>query len=102
MNKLKLYIIILLSWALAVGGCDRALPNPPDPTIKSFVACFINGAQVFAGEIIGPAKLVNLSIVTFYSIELDADVRIVNGGCVEVYKKWKSLSKPASSEDEAI
>jgi len=101
-NKLKLFIIILLSWVFTIGGCSRTLPEVTPPMIKSFVACFVNGTQVFSGEIIGPTKIVNLSVVTFYSIELDADVRIVNGGCIEVYKKWKSPSKPTSSENDGF
>lgn len=107
MNNLKHLVVfaaIFIVLNLIGTSCKPdALPTKPPTPAKSYVACFVNGQPVFSGEAIGPAKVVDVSVVTFYSIELDAEVRIVNGGCIEVKKGWQAPTQKASSpHDGAI
>ena len=101
MNNLK-HILIFISIFIVLNtigtSCKPEAPAEPIDTehpmpAKSFVACFVNGQPAFSGEIIGPARIVDLNVVTFYSIELDAEVRIVNGGCIEMRKGWHFTPK---------
>jgi hypothetical protein len=94
-KKLILLIVILLS--LFTTTCTTILT--PIPLKKTFVACFINESPVFAGEIIGPMVVTPMGVVKFYSIELDAEVRILNGGCIEIDKNRKKTSTETPSSD---
>jgi len=97
-KKLILLVVILLS--LLMTTCTT-LPAKI-PLKKTFVACFINGSPIFAGEIIGPMVVTPMGVVKFYSVELDAEVRILNGGCIEVDKDRKKTSTETPSSNSHL
>ena len=54
----------------------------PPPLTKYKVGCFIGIHSVFAGDVLSPIKISTEGEITFFSLDWNAKVRLVNAGCI--------------------
>ena len=100
-KKVLFWVSLLTLGPLLLAGANMLAPDPPamelpPPLIKYTVGCFIGGQPIFMGDVIGQMKINERGEITFFSLDWNSQVKLVNASCISMESR---MSTPTVRKD---